>query len=76
MVPNVEALYLVKKPRNMLDLYARVKDGIEPDSVTELAFEAFRDAADRIMVEAPSAPYVTWYGLIQRRLPGAEEIKL
>lgn len=76
MVPTLRALFLEKTRGNMMDLYAQVKPGIDPDSATELAFEAFKDAADRLMVEDPSAPYFTWYGLVENPRPNAEELKL
>lgn len=75
MVPNLRALFFVPE-RNMGNLYAQPRAGVDPTTIAELAFEAFKDAADRLMSEAPGAPYITWYGLTQAPIPGAEEIRL
>lgn len=66
-VPGLVELYLVRsRNRAELQLYARLKDGRNPDVVSEPAFEAFRDAIDELMRDAPSSSYITWYGFLER----------
>jgi hypothetical protein len=72
-VAELSSVYLVTNGRE-LDVYARTR--ADDAHVAELAFECFRDATDRIMVECPSAPYLVWYGLTTKAVPRAQEIDL
>lgn len=58
------------------ELHAQAALFVDPVTRADAAFEAFRDAVDRIMVEAPRAPYLTWCGVTRAPVPGAEVIRL
>jgi hypothetical protein len=60
-VPDLRSLYL-RHQSERIDVYARPHAAITPQ-LEELAFEAFRDAADRLIWDE-SAPTIVWCGLV------------
>lgn len=66
--PGLRTLYLAKSGT----LTARVR--VHSPEVEARAFEAFQAAVDRLVLEAPAAPFIVWAGVTTELVSGAKEV--
>ncbi len=65
-IPELYALWVERWPGRgvELNLYAQVRNGVDPDTLTTMASQGFAHVVFRL-AEVSSAPTLRWYGLVQ-----------